>query len=72
MLDYASRENGVPLCRDYDELRKMKLTSAVFPASVISAAAVSKNEAVKERAFREAIPEFKRFNIVENEVRNVK
>ena len=71
MLDYVSRENDVPLCRDYDDLRKMKLTSTVFPASVISAAAVSKNEAIKERAFREAIPEFKRFNIVESEVRNV-
>ena len=71
MLDYVSRENDVPLCRDYNELRKMKLSSTLFPSSVLTAASVAGNDRIKEKAEREAIPEFLRFNIVESEVRDV-
>ena len=41
MLDYLSRENNVPLCDDYDDLRRCKLEKPVYPASVraLSAAA---------------------------------
>lgn len=38
---------------------------------IVAAAAISNNEMVKQRAIAESIPEFMRFNIVENEVRNV-
>lgn len=71
MLDYISRVNGVPVCTDYDDIRKRRLQETIYPVGVLTAFAVSKNEAVKEEAYREAIPEFKRFNIVESEVRNV-
>lgn len=71
MLDYLSRVNGVPLCEDYDDLRRCKLTETIYPASVISMSLASGTQEAKERAAREAIPEFMRFNIVECEVRNV-
>ena len=32
MVDYLSRENNLPLCREYDDLRKVCLTEPVFPA----------------------------------------
>lgn len=71
MLDYVSRENNIPLCNRYDDLRKLKLQAPLFPAGVLTVAAVTKNRGIKEQAIKEAIPEFMRFNIVENEVRNV-
>ena len=71
MLDYVSRINNIPLCTQYDDLRKSKLREVIYPSSVLAAAAVSKNSTVKSRAMQEAIPEFIQFNIVESEVRNV-
>ena len=71
MLDYLSRENDIPLCTQYDDMRNIKLKTILFPASVLVAAQVAKNDELKLRSIRESIPEFMRFNIVENEVRNV-
>lgn len=71
MVDYLSRENGLPLCNDYDDLRRMKLKSPLYPFSIVIADAVSSNQQRKKASMQEAIPEFKRFNIIENEVRNI-
>lgn len=71
MLDYVSRENNVPLCSDYNDLRAMKLDRVIYPSSVLMLANVLKSDEPKEKARREAIPEFMRFNIVEADVRNV-
>ncbi len=71
MLDYLSRENNIPLCTDYDDLRTGKLEEPIYPAGVLAIAAAEGNDRIKERARRESIPEFIRFNIVESEVRNV-
>jgi hypothetical protein len=71
MVDYISRLNQISLCSDYDDLRSMKLSEKVYPSGVLALALAEKNDAPKEAAWKEAIPEFKRFNIVENEVRNV-
>lgn len=71
MVDYLSRENDIPVCTDYDDIRSCKLSETIYPTGVLMASEVSENEEIKEKAYREAIPEFIRFNIVENEVRNV-
>ena len=71
MVDYISRENDVPLCEEYNQYRKLKLNDIIYPSSILTAAAVSKNNSIKEKALKNAIPEFMRFNIVESEVRNV-
>ncbi len=71
MVDYISRENDVPLCEEYNQYRKLKLTDTIYPSSVLTASAVSKDESIKEKALKNAIPEFLRFNIVEGDVRNV-
>ena len=71
MLDYISRINGVPLCADYDDLRRCSLQEPVYPASILSIAAATKSQKAKDDARAAAIPEFLRFNIVENEVRDV-
>ena len=71
MLDYLSRENDVPICDDYDDLRRCRLEKPVYPASIRALSAAAQNDAAIKEAAKTAIPEFMRFNIVENEVRNV-
>lgn len=71
MVDYISRENGVELCIEYDDLRKQKLADTVYPAGIIALCAAQKDDTPKEQARICAIPEFMRFNIVESEIRNV-
>lgn len=71
MVDYLSRENELPLCTNYSDIRKQKLAEPIYPNSIIALAKVTGDETVKEKSLDESIPEFKEFNIVENEVRNV-
>ncbi len=72
MLDYLSRENNVPVCKNYNDIRVAKLQRLVYPSSVVLLCKTLKSNAPKEECYRMAIPEFLRFNIVESEVRNVR
>jgi transcriptional regulator with XRE-family HTH domain len=71
MVDYLSRENGLPICSDYDDMRSARLREPIYPSSVIAMTVLSRNEKPKQDSYAQAIPEFLRFNIVEGEVRNV-
>ncbi|MCL2424805.1 MAG: helix-turn-helix transcriptional regulator [Oscillospiraceae bacterium] len=71
MVDYLCRENDLPTCNDYNDIRSTKLHEPIFPLSVIAACAFSRSNQVKENSLKQAIPEFIRFNLVESEVRNV-
>lgn len=71
MVDYLSRENNLPICQEYNDIRTKKLAEPLFPLSVIMASTVTKNDRWKEDSLCYAIPEFLRFNIVEGEIRDV-
>lgn len=71
MLDYLSRENDVPLCENYNDIRAAKLQRLVYPSSVLVMCEAMKSNTPKEDCLHKAIPEFLRFNIVECDVRNV-
>lgn len=71
MLDYLSRENNVPICKNYNDIRAAKLDRPIYPSSVVILCKTLKSDAPKKKCVRMAIPEFLRFNIVESEVRNV-
>lgn len=71
LIDYLSKQHDLPLCREYDELRKQALAKPVYPASVIAECAASKNDDAKEKAKEKAIPEFLEHNIIESDIRNV-
>ena len=71
MLDYLSRENNIPVCKNYNDIRVAKLQRPVYPSSVVLLCKTLKSNAPKEECYRMAIPEFLRFNIVESEVRDV-
>ncbi len=71
MVDYLSRENNVPLDSEYDDLRRLRLDAPIYPASILALSAAANSDAPLRAAEDSAIPEFKRFNIIENEVRDV-
>ena len=71
MVDYLSRENDIPMCNKYDDIRSQSLKSPLYPKDVLLAAKLSPALDRREECRRTAIPEFMRFNIVESEVRNV-
>ena len=71
MLDYLSRINEIPLCSKYNDLRMRKLEKPIYPVGVLLNSEVLKSDEPLRKAEKEAIPEFRRFNIIESEVRNV-
>lgn len=71
MLDYLSRENNVPICKNYNDIRNSKLQTLIYPSSVVIMCQTMNSDEPKKEIIRMAIPEFLRFNIVESEVRNV-
>lgn len=71
MVDYLSRENGLPLCNDYEDIRNCKLSEPLYPRDVLLAAKLGDAFDMREQCRKEAIPEFLRFNIIEGEIRNV-
>jgi len=71
MLDFISRENNIPLCTKYNDLRNARLQETVYPIGVYVMCMASGSEQAKSEGLADAIPEFMRHNIVESEVRNV-
>ncbi|MBE7067192.1 MAG: helix-turn-helix domain-containing protein [Ruminococcaceae bacterium] len=71
MLDYISRENNVPICKNYNDLRSCRLQKMIYPSSVAILCKAMNSDKPKKEIIRMAIPEFLRFNIVESDVRNV-
>ena len=71
MVDYISRENDLPACSEYDDIRSSRLKETIYPASILTMCAAFNSNEPKTNSLNEAIPEFMRFNIVESEVRNV-
>ena len=69
MLDYLSRENGIPLDIEYDDIRQCRLEKPVYPASLRVRSMAFHDDDILREAEKTAIPEFMRFNIVENEVK---
>ena len=71
MIDYLSRENGLSLCKDYDDIRATKLKEPLYPKGIQVLCFFFGNEEPKKKSLTEAIPEFLDYNIVESEIRNV-
>ena len=71
MVNYISHENDVPLCEEYNQCLKLKINDTVNLTSILTAEAVSKNNNINEKALKNAITGFLRFNIIECDVRNV-
>lgn len=71
MIDYLSCKNDIPLYNGYDKLRTGKLNKVLYPSDIIAMYTLSGDESILEKSYENSIPEFKRFNIVENDIGNV-
>ncbi len=71
MLDYLSRINDVQICTRYNDIRARRLSKPIYPTGVIITSEVFKSDEPFEKAEEESIPEFRRFNIIECDVRDV-
>ena len=69
-LDYLSRINNIPLCKKFDNIRKLKLKETLFPSSIIIIDYYMPEKNIKQLAIKESLPEFLHFNIVEKDVKN--
>lgn len=70
-LDYVSKENDIPLCARYDKLRKTRLKELAVPVGIAISTELLNNRFVLEKAYKNAIPEFLKYNILEGDIRNV-
>ena len=71
MLDYLSRKNDVPICTNYNRLRCCKLEQILYPQGILLMSLIMNKPEILTESYENAIPEFKRFNIVENDIENV-
>lgn len=71
MLDYLSRKNDIDLCTRYDKYRWCKMKEIIYPESLLLLSRITNKPELLTESLENAIPEFKRFNIVENEIENV-
>lgn len=71
MVDYLCRVNGEEQLAQYNDLRKMRLKSVLYPKSLLLLAALSDDKEYVRELLDQSIPEFRRFNIIEGDIRNV-
>ena len=71
MVDYLSRENDVPICTNYNDIRNQRLNDVIYPTSVVISDTAMNTDKHRKQSIKNAIPEFLNFNIVESEIRNV-
>ncbi len=71
MLDYLCNKNNLMQSTKYENLRSCKLEEVIYPSDVFMKYLIYKNESILEDSFKDAIPEFKRYNIVEKDVENI-
>lgn len=64
MFDYICRINDVPICSEYDDLRRQRMQEIIYPAGVLLTARVLGDESIKEQALKEAIPENKIYQML--------
>ena len=71
MVDYLSKENDVPLCTNYNDIRTQRLKEPIFPSGILLSDESMQTDIYRKEALEKAIPEFLNYNIIESEIRNV-
>ncbi len=71
MVDYLSKENDVPLCTNYNDIRAQRLKEPIYPSGVLLSDEAMQTDKYHKEALANAIPEFLNYNIIESEIRNV-
>lgn len=71
MVDYLCRIHKYPLVENYNTFRHRKLEKPIYPVDVVLMDEALGTNKYRKEAYAKAIPEFKRFNLMEPDVRDV-
>lgn len=71
MVDYLCRIHNYPIVENYDTFRCGKLEKPVYPIDVVLMDEALGTNKYRIEANSKAIPEFKRFNLMEPDVRAI-
>lgn len=71
IIDYISKENGIPINPNLSKYRKLKMEVLSFSSGVETYTRIMKTNTMKERALKLALDEFLHYNIVESSVRDI-
>lgn len=71
MVDYLSRIHKIPIVKDYNKYRCRKLEKPIYPLDAVMKDKAAGTDKYKKEAYLKAIPEFKKYNLMEPEVRDV-
>ena len=75
LTDYLSETHGMPPFAEYDEYRSLKLPITIFPKDILYLNELSqedeKKKAIKKAQNSEIGKRFLKFNIIEDDIRNV-
>jgi hypothetical protein len=71
MADYLCRKHSIPLYTGFKKYRTMQLEKPLYPEGVYYQYLASGDGSILSKSVENSIPEFRRFNIIENDVENV-
>lgn len=71
MIDYLSKENNLPLDPQFDFYRKQSLKNWLIPLGIWTIWICTHDEEWIKESLQKAIPEFKKYKIIEGDIRNV-
>jgi hypothetical protein len=71
MTDYLCEEHNYGIAEEYSDIRKQKLTKPIYPIGIRLMSKLEQSDEPLKKAQNECIPEFKHFNIIESDIRNV-
>ena len=56
------------MCNAYNDMRKQKFADPIYPQNILTLAKVKEDDSILSDSLEKAIPEFRRFDITENEI----
>ena len=56
------------MCNAYNDMRKQKFADPIYPQNILTLAKVKEDDSILSDSLEKAIPEFRRFDIAENEI----
>ncbi len=71
LLDYICDNENIKKIEKYEKFRCLSLLEPLFPQGIIILDKVFKTNSYKRKSLKEAIPQFKKYNIIESDIENV-
>lgn len=70
-LDYICDIHNLKRFKEFEKYRSRSLLDPIFPSGILLLDKTFKTNSYKKKAIKDAIPQFKKFNIIERDIDNV-